>query len=162
LDHRALRVESIISRQPNCACCHDTRPTVCRLYPLLPCFDINGRVTGIDTFGIYEELEKIDNLESACRLTALPFEELQKFLTISSEIGRCPKTLYYITAYQITKRHIVSQLSTARSIKQKSSFALFEEALILNKLINHSELKSQLISLADAYQVHYGSQFQLP
>src|SRR5262245_3943711 len=61
-----MHVESIISRRPQCACDHDIRPTVCRLYPLLPTYDIYGRVTGTVNLGIYEELERIQGLEPAC------------------------------------------------------------------------------------------------
>ncbi len=161
LDHRTLRVESIISHKPHCACNHDTRPIVCRLYPLLPIFDIDGRVTGTDIFGIYEELEKMDHLEPACKLTEISFNELQKFLTISSAIGQSPEMLYYITAYRITLKHIALSLSKSGNDKNGSSFGLFEKALIRNQLINQSELKVQLISLADDFETRYGIQFQL-
>ena len=161
LDHRTLRVESIVSRRPNCACDHDTRPTVCRLYPLLPVFDIDGKVTGIDTFGIYEELEKMDDLEPACRITTLPLSELQKFLTICHEIGRCPLMLYYITAYRITKNHIFSRLNKARSGHHQTSFSLFEKSLIRNLLIDHPELKHQLASVADTFKRRYRGAFLL-
>lgn len=161
LDHRTLRVESIISRKPNCACDHDTRPTVCRLYPLLPVFDVDGRVTRLDSFGIYEELEKLDHLEPACRLTGLPFTEFQKFLTISSEISRHPKTLYYMSAYRITKEHIRSRLKRAVDVYCASSFSLFERGILRKTLFDHSHLKSQLASLADEFHMRYGSGFSL-
>jgi len=100
-------------------------------------------------------------LEPACKLTALPFGELEKFVTISSEIGQCPKTLYYITAYRITKEHVRARLTVAQSTSSENSFTLFERALVRNQLINHSELKSKLGSLADRFQKRYGSCFQL-
>jgi hypothetical protein len=54
---RAMTIESIVSHRPGCACDHATRPTICRLYPLFPVLDIEGRITGIEThFWIYEEL----------------------------------------------------------------------------------------------------------
>lgn len=163
LDNWTMKIESIISRRPNCACNHETRPTVCKLYPLLPVFDLEGRVIGIDSFGVYEELEEMDNLEPACKLTSLPFEELKKFLLVTGEIGRNPTVLFYISAYRIAKQHIRVQLSKARAAKStKSSFSLFETALIRNQLINHSELKAQFNTLANRFREQYGSQFELP
>lgn len=161
LDRGTVKVESIVSRKPDCACYHDTRPTVCRLYPLLPTFDIDGRLTGIENFGIYEELEKLDDMEPACQLTTLPFEELQKFLTICSAIGQSPKTLYYLCAYRLTKEHIRSQLAEALTLQHRTAFEVFEKKLLRNKLIDNIKLKADLTSLAENFRTHYGNRFQL-
>jgi hypothetical protein len=43
-----IRAESIVSYKSGCACDHDTRPTICRLYPLLPVYDARGALVGVD------------------------------------------------------------------------------------------------------------------
>ena len=138
-----------------------TRPTICRLYPLLPVFDDDGRVTGLERMGIYDELERMDALQPACRVTSVPFDELQKFLRISAEIGRHPKALYYIAAYRLVKEHICTRLTIAKQEYSGNSFTLFEKALIQKRLLDHYELKNQLISLAQRYEARYGIPFTL-
>ncbi len=83
-----LKIESIISRRPNCACDHATRPVVCRLYPLLPVFDIEGTCINTEPMGIFEELEQIAGLSQACQLRSLPFDEMEKFLAITDELSK--------------------------------------------------------------------------
>jgi hypothetical protein len=93
---RSIKIESIISRRPHCACDHGTRTTICRLYPLMPAFDVGGRLTGIDTVGTYEVLEKEEGLARACRVDSLPFEQMAKFISITALISADPKALFYI------------------------------------------------------------------
>lgn len=161
IDGRSLRIESIVSRRPNCACDHDTRPVVCRLYPLLPVFNDAGWLTGADSFGIYEELEKIGEMAPACPLSSLPFDELQKFLLIASEIASRPSLLYYITVYRLTKSHVASRLKSAYISKGGSPFSVFEGMLLRGRAIDHTALKLQLCSLADRFAARYGNQFSL-
>src|SRR5258708_769436 len=69
-----MKLEFLIGSNDACACKHDTRTTVCRLYPLLPIFNLECRLTGIDpNFGIFEEIESIGEAERACKLTNVPF-----------------------------------------------------------------------------------------
>ena len=65
LDGYTLRAESVVSLRPGCACEHATRPTICRLYPLLPVFGIGGDLVGVEQVGIYEEMERIAGMEPA-------------------------------------------------------------------------------------------------
>jgi len=127
----------------------------------MPIFDINGRVIGIDSIGIYEELEKIDNLEPACKLNSVPFDELQKFFTIANVIGSSPIALYYITAYQITIKHVAANLKAAQKTLKGSAFTRFEAGFIRNQLIDNDRLKPELISLADVFEEYYGTQLCL-
>ncbi len=92
-------------------CEHDTRPTICRLYPLLPRFSVEGRLVGTEPVGIFEELERIAELEAACQLTTWSFDETNEFLTITNELGRNPRHLFYLEAYRITKRHVSERLA---------------------------------------------------
>ena len=57
-----MKIDFLVAQSKNCACEHDTRTTICRLYPLLPIFDLSGRLIDVDrNFGMYEEIEAIDS-----------------------------------------------------------------------------------------------------
>ena len=64
----SIDFDSVVSARPGCVCDHGTRTVICRLYPLLPTFDATGAVTGTAPLGIYEEIERIEGLDTACRL----------------------------------------------------------------------------------------------
>ncbi len=159
VDDYMLKIESIVSRRPRCACDHDTRPVICRLYPLLPVFAPDGALTGVETIGIYEELEKLANLAPACQLTDIPFSELPKFLTITSEIAKEPTFLFYLEAYRLTKQHVQEKLSAANQQTQGDVFAQFERLLIRRQAIDHIELKRKLSALVQQFQQKYGPRF---
>ncbi len=157
-----MRVESIVSRRPHCACDQATRTTICRLYPLLPIFDVDGRVVGAESIGIYEALEDLQGLPRACQVTSLPFEELQKFFAIANAIGRDPKALFYVMAYRAAKQHVTARLSAAReSAGGGDTFLLFEHMLLRNKLMDSAVLNAELTVLADQFQRRYGKSFSL-
>lgn len=162
IDGYTLKVESIVSRKPNCACEHDTRPTICRLYPLLPVFEVDGRLVGTESIGIYEEMERIAEMESACKLTSLPFDQANKFLAITSEIARDPKRLFYLEAYRLTKHHVAARLADRYrdGEKQRDIFSLFESAFIRRKLIDTTQLSIELNGLAARYEQYFGERFQ--
>ena len=59
LSRGAMKIEFLVGRSKACACEHATRTTTCRLYPLLPVYDVDGAVIDVDTkFGIFEEVDK--------------------------------------------------------------------------------------------------------
>ena len=90
-----LKIELLVGHAEGCVCHHATRTTVCRLYPLLPVFDIDGHLHGVDTrFGMFEEIEAIGGIEPACKLTNVPFTELNAFLAITSAIARYPLAMF--------------------------------------------------------------------
>lgn len=162
VDDHVLKIESIISRRPGCACDHDTRPVICRLYPLLPVFALDGALTGVESIGIYEELEKLAGLAPACQLTDIPFSELPKFLTITSEIAKEPLFLFYLEAYRLTKQQVRATLSAAQQQAPNGDvFALFEKLLIRKKTLEHDKLKPALSMLIQQFQHHYGPRFTL-
>ena len=161
LDSGTLKIESIVSRRPHCACDHDTRPVVCRLYPLLPVFTVDGILIGVEAYGIYEELEQLAGLAPACQLTTIPFDELPKFLAITSELAQNPHYLYYLEAYRLTKEHVRAQLLQAKNKHQGDLFSLFEKMLIRKQLIDHTVLKPALQALVDQFHKVYGPQFTL-
>lgn len=161
LEQGRLRIEHIVSRRPTCACDQERRPTVCRLYPLLPVYDISGVLTATDRMSIYDDLETIEGMAQACELKAVPFAELQKLFKIANAIGRWPLALFYLTAYRIAKQHVRTRLAADRGNWNGDIFTLFEEQCLSGKLIDREALTSELNALATCFRRHYGSDFCL-
>lgn len=161
IDGYTLKAESIVSRKSDCPCDHDTRPTICRLYPLLPVFDLAGQLVGTEPVGIYEEIERIAGIDTACQVTALPFEEANKFFTIVGELSKNPTQLYYLEAYRITKHHVSARLQERYSTNDRNIFTLFETGLIRQNLIDKEYLRAELSQLARHFEEKYGDSFQL-
>ncbi len=161
LKEYSLKIESIVSRKPNCACEHDIRPTICRLYPLLPIFDITGQLIGTESIGIYEEMERIAGLETACQLTSLPFDQIDKFLAIIVELSKNPVHLYYLEAYRITKQQVSKRLAAKCSSSKRDVFTLFESGFLRQNLLDSEWLRTELSDLARRFKARYGDRFQL-
>jgi hypothetical protein len=162
LDLGRLNIDFLLGKTKTCNCAHDTRTTTCRLYPLLPLFDIEGCLTGVDkNFGYFEELEQLDNLPRACKLENIPFEELPKLLAIAAEIARFPKRLFYVMAYAVTKQHARQQLQMMLAKRPGSAFVTFEGAFLVKRLLDQSTLRPQLNNLAARFKAHYGDHFVL-
>jgi hypothetical protein len=153
-------LDLVSSRRPGgCACDHDTRTVICRLYPLLPVFDVQGRVVGTEVIGMYEELERLDALTPACRLTAIPFEQMTCFLRLCELIASDPVMLFHVAAYRAAKRHVFRRIGEEKTATGKSAFALFEGAFLRKRLIDHAELKAELCALHASFEHHYGSRY---
>lgn len=159
---RSVHVEWVVSRRPGCACDHPTRSTFCRLYPLLPVFDVAGKVIGTENFGMYEVLEELEGLDRACRLTDLPFTEINKLIAITNVISSDPKALFYVSAYRIAKGHLRQRLQELHGEAKRSYFQVFENNLLMKKLIDHQKLGKDLSELAAAFEDRYGARFTLP
>ena len=153
-----LRTESIISRRPNCACDHATRPLICRLYPLMPVFDLAGRCIGTERLGIYEELEDLAQQVTACELRSLPFEQMTDFLTITTALGSVPTFLYYLEAYRLTKAHVRERVAAAMG-EDRNAFATFEALFRRRRAVDHSFLKPQLETLYQTFASRFGASF---
>lgn len=154
-----VRLATVSSRRPGCACDHDTRTVVCRLYPLLPVFDIDGRLTGTEALGVYEELERLEGIAPACQLSALPFAQLQLFLRLCGLLGSSPAFLFHLAAYRAAKRNVFDRLAGEKARTGKSAFALFEGAFLRSRLLDHAALKAELATLHAAFETRYGSRF---
>jgi len=151
--------DTITSDRPGCACDHDTRTTVCRLYPLLPVFATDGRLLGTEPLGLYEELERIDGLEPACRLETLPFPQLNLYLELANAIASDPVLLFHTMAYRIVKHHVAARLEAARGETGSSSFSLFERALLRRKIFDHEAIKAELAILWAVFAERHGTAF---
>lgn len=161
LDDRVIRIESIVSRRPNCACDQATRTTICRLYPMLPVLEISGKFVGVDRIGLYEELEALGDLIPACRVDTLPINEMDKLLTIVTAIASSPTAVYQLMAYRLAKNHVFTRLARDRKNSTVDVFSQFEMAFLRKRLFDHETLRRDLIDLADAFKAQYGEQFDL-
>ncbi|SIQ87609.1 hypothetical protein SAMN05880561_105197 [Rhizobium sp. RU33A] len=163
-DHR-LMIESLVIKEAICACRHDARTTVCRLYPVLPVFDIGGRMIGIDKLGIYDQLEAMDGAASICQIKSVPLTELPKLLAIGQAIASDPRSLFYVTAYHLAQSHVIRQvemfLQTVESGGRPDPFRAFETLLLRQKAINTGEFETELINLAERFTARYGDAFRL-
>ena len=159
-----MKLEFLVGGTGSCLCPHDARTTVCRLYPLWPVFDLNGRTIDIDkNFGIFDEIEQIDSLERACKITAVPLAELSKFLAIATAIASNPTQMFYVMAFHRAKAHAVRQLRAARATLKPgqtvSTLRMFEGLFALKRLINQDELRRELDELAAQMKLRYGDTF---
>lgn len=159
---RSVNIEWVTSPRPGCACDHPTRSTFCRLYPLLPVFDVEGRLTGTEDFGMYEVLEDLEGLDRACRITELPFDQVDKLLAIASAISSDPKALFYVSAYRLAKNHLRQRLQELHGDAKTSYFQVFETNLLMRRLMDHQRLCKVLSELATAFEDRYGERFSLP
>tara|TARA_R110002072_G_scaffold168861_3_gene322523 strand:- start:1021 stop:1728 length:708 start_codon:yes stop_codon:yes gene_type:complete len=162
-DRRALRVESLVSPKAGCACQHDSRTTTCRLYPLLPRFDVQGRLVGVDRrFGIFEEIVALDQEPQNCKVEILPFDQIPDFLAITTAIGEDPELAFYVQAYGLAKVHVAQRLgATPLGAGEDDHHQRFEMALLRRELFDHDALRADLAELADRYEAAHGSDFCL-
>lgn len=152
----------VSSRRPGCACDHDTRTVICRLYPLLPVFDADGHLASTEILGVYEELEQLEGIAPACQLSAVPFGQMNLFLRICGLIGSSPHLLFHLAAYRAAKRHVFARLAETKAGTGKSAFALFEGAFLRKRLFDHPTLKAELADLYGRFEGRYGSRFTEP
>lgn len=161
-ENRLLRLETIVSRRQGCACDSGTRPTICRLYPVFPKFDVDGRLKGLDRVGIYDALEELDGLQRICQVETMPLGEVEKLLTITGAIGAEPRAVFYMMAYHLTHSYIRDRLKELGSDGTTSMFTVFESALLRNQLIEPDVLKGRLNALADQFEAYWPGKFYLP
>jgi hypothetical protein len=159
---RRLVVETIISRRAGCACEHATRPTICRLYPVFPVFDVDGRLVDVDRVGIYDALEALDGLPRICQVDTVPTAEWRKLLTVTTAIADDPVRVFYVMAYKIAHDHVTARLPMLKGKRPLSLFAVFEGALLRGKLFDLPALNATLDALADAFEARWGERFSLP
>lgn len=154
-----IHLDTVTSTRPHCACDHDTRTTVCRLYPLLPVYAASGPMIATEPLGIYEELEMLDGLKPACRLESMPFSQLNLYLELASLLGGHPVLRFHLMAYQWMKQHVAMKLAQEKSESNRSAFALFEGAFMRRKLVDHALLKSTLAELWAVFEGLHGPSF---
>lgn len=160
---RRIQMETMVGKEPGCLCTNAFRTTICRLYPVLPCFDVDGTLVGADMeFGSFEMLEELQGLPRVCRIETIPLNQLERLLAITREISRDPVALFYVSAYRLSKQHARARLVELGSgMAQPNFFSLYEMALIRKQLVDLPSLDSALGELAGRFENHYGTAFSL-
>lgn len=153
---RTMRIETIVSRRPGCACDHATRTTVCRLYPFLPVLDLDGGLKGIERLGLFEVIEALEGQERICQVESMPDGEAEKFMAITRVIASDPRALFYVGAYQIAQNHVRSRLIELRGNREADYLSIFEMALFRQRLVDHAALAVRLTSLAEGLEARHG------
>lgn len=170
LEAGPLRYESLTIRTDKCPCRHDTRPTVCRIYPLLPEFAVDGSFIGADKYmTIYEEVENLLEQKPACAVvdTVSP-AEMDKLGQLASALAAEPVVMFHVMAYSRAKAHLRRMLAAkARSLDLHPGKSVSEAmvpigtALLQGKLLDWSTLRKELDLLAGEFKAHYGPGFVL-
>jgi hypothetical protein len=152
-------LEMVSSPRVGCACDHETRTIICRLYPLLPVFNLDGQIVATEPIGIYEELEQLEGYAPACQISSLPFDQLNLFLAACELLAANPAFLFYVAVYREVKRHIAQRIATWKRETGNPAFAIFEGALLQRRLIDHEQLRESLSQLNSSFREKYGGRF---
>lgn len=146
-----------------CPCTHGTRPTICRLYPLLPQFDPCEGIVGFDDkFTIYEEAEAVLGLPKICKVESVPFNQLGPFNEIMKILASEPVFMFYISLYQLMKREFTRELAGHKAAGIAGGIEQASRSLILKlKTGKVPELMGQINALADRYKAVFGERLQL-
>lgn len=160
---RTLRAETLVGKELGCLCTNAFRTTICRLYPFLPVFDLDGQLTGCDLeFGSFELLENLQGLPRVCRIDAIPAAQMSRLLTITRAIAADPVAMFHVGAYRLTLGHARLRLQElAGSQPEPDFFSLYEMALIRRKLLDWPRLDAELDALAGKFEDRYGHSFAL-
>lgn len=147
-----IRYEAIVSRRQGCACDNATRPTICRLYPLYPQYDATGALVGMETVGIYEELEKIGGMAPACQITTVPVTEMAAFISFANHIATNSAAAFHMEAFRLAKHAAAETVARAVAKSGSSPFRAFELSMLRSTLFDTAALRAQLEALATEYQ----------
>lgn len=161
-DGRTIHADSIVSTRTGCACDHDTRPVICRLYPLLPVFELDGRLAGVERLTIYDELERIAGQPQSCAIDAIPLDQLDLFARFCRTLASRPEWLFQLAAYRLIKDHAAAGIATAVARDGKDAFAAFEWGFLRRRLVDTTIVGPQLATLATRHHEQFGEGFVLP
>lgn len=143
-----------------CPCDHDRRPTLCRLYPVLPLFEPGRGLVGLDTnFGVFEEIEDLAGTPRACPLTATSFAQVQLLLRICAAISADPHCLFSLMAYAGSKRQFRRRVSDRMSARGISAYHALGELMAAGEVVDRGELASELDELLGRFRSVHGADF---
>ena len=166
-----LRLEmlSIETAPKTCPCTHAMRPTTCRLYPLLPVFEVGVGLVGVAIYyGLEDEIEKAVGMKVSCEIDRIAPIEIASFLKIANVIKSEPNVLFHVMAYDCVRRYVSNGL-VRRQAEKTIEPTVAEIAMALPKigcellagsLFDVNQLRSDLDRLAEAFADLYGPGFQ--
>ena len=161
IDQGMLRYQAIVSKRAGCVCDQQTRATLCRLYPLFPQYDVSGALVGVESVGIYEELERLDGLDQACRIGSIPIAEMDAFIGLATHIGSDPVAVFHMEAFRHAKAAAAASVKHAMEASGKSAFRTFELLVLRARLFDTEAIRQELSALAARFAEYHGSRFQL-
>jgi hypothetical protein len=165
-----LAYESLRIPATQCPCTHDIRPTICRLYPLLPLYSPTSGLVGVDTsVTLFDVIEEVLGLPRVCRIEEIPLAELQKFMVLARALGSEPVLVFHLIAYKLVKdtlrRHLLQMVAAAGhpsgsrdEIAQR--ITAFQRDLVA-KVVNWQAVKSELNELGNQFRAIHGDSFML-
>jgi hypothetical protein len=156
IDGRTVWHDCIVSQRPGCACNHATRPTICRLYPLMPCFDVDGALVGVEDAGIYEALEQTAGLPRVCRIEAVPLNQLTPFMNLASALARSPLLRFHLEAYRLTRLHVAERVAQRYGQSQgRDVFRVFEGLMLRAQLVDKPILTAALTQTMQRFDARW-------
>jgi hypothetical protein len=165
-----LAYESLRIPATQCPCTHDIRPTICRLYPLLPVYSPTAGFVGVDTrVTLFDVIEEVCDLPRVCRIEEVPFSELQKFMQLTRALGSEPVLVFHLIAYKLVKdtlRRYLLQMVAAGGRPSGSREDIAERITALQrdlvvKAVNWGAVKSELNELGNQFRALHGASFTL-
>jgi len=143
-----------------CPCDHNRRPTVCRLYPLLPVYAVGRGLVGIDTnFGVFEEVEELAKIERACKVTQAPFTQFDHFLRIATAVADSPDCMFGMMAYSLIKRHFRDRLLGIMRDQGLPAYPALGMMMSSGAMYDRDLLIADLDDMAAEFQRVYGPDF---
>jgi hypothetical protein len=169
LSYEAIKIPTI-----GCPCDHWRRPTVCRLYPLAPRYDLHRGFVGVDgTFSLMEIAEEFLGVPRSCQVDQVPFQELEKFIAISKAIETEPVIMFQFMVLDLLKTLLRAGLKDSKDQISDDDFNLSEEGQISNSFemiqlaflrgvaIDWGRAKMALEDLGARFRKTYGPAFRL-
>ena len=143
-----------------CPCDHSRRPTICRLYPLMPILSPTDKLIGVDAnCSQFEVVEDLGGMQRACQLTGTSFVEFGKFITICTAISRNPRTMFSAMFLHL---FLVMFRSTIKASMKKNGVTVFQAIQTLagqESFVDQAKLADELDSLTNQFQAEFGPDF---
>jgi hypothetical protein len=165
LAYESLRIPTSL-----CPCSHDIRPTICRLYPLLPLYSPTAGLIGIDTrVTLFDVIEEVLDLPRGCRIDDIPLSEMRKFMELTRALGSEPVLVFHLMAYKLVKdvfRRGLQQMVAADGRPAESRDELAERISayqrdLVVKVVNWTAVKAELNDLGNQFRSIHGPSFKL-
>src|SRR5262249_32990622 len=165
LSYEAIKIPTI-----GCPCDHWRRPTVCRLYPLAPRYDLDRGFVGVDsTFSLMEVAEEFLGVPRSCQVDQVPFHELEKFIAISKAIETEPVLMFHFMVLDLVKTLFRAGLKDSKdqlfdedvteTAELSKSFDLIQLAFLRGVAIDWGHVKMAMDDLGAKFKKMYGPAF---
>jgi len=145
---------------------HSHRPMVCRIYPMAPVPDLDGRLERLEPTALIDlHWTRLVQGKNPCTITTLTPEELDRYHELSAELFRDPVNIFYLKAASLYKTAIREGLETRYpqllELPEADFFRAWERLLVMGKLYRTQDVLAQLVDLSDALSARWGDAFSL-